>query len=1248
MKNKILRFKNRFYKYLQRYATDKININENKIGNNEDTAKKKYLFEKLTPIDNADLYVYEDALNFVFDNSDVRNVAVSGAYSAGKSSVLASYKKKHREIHFLHISLAHFQFNEQKEDADTKAIMLEGKILNQLIHQIPAENIPQTNFKVKKGIKPRSVIKSTILVCLFLISSLHLTFFDQWKEFISYLTDERIKSIFLYSIKTNSLIISGIIIWVISGIFIYKLIEVQKNRKIFRKLKIQGNEIEILEEAEDSYFDKYLNEVLYLFENSLADAIVFEDMDRFNTGLIFEHLREINTLVNIQKEKDGGKVLRFIYLLRDDIFVSKDRTKFFDCIIPVVPVVDSSNSFNKFIEHFEQSGILDIFDSTFSQGLSLYIDDMRLLKNMHNEFLKYYNRLNITELNPNKMLGMIAYKNLFPRDFSELQLNRGFVYTIFFNKDDYIQDEIEGIRKEINEKNERISRAKQEHLLSIRELNVSFADKYLSSYSWYNYDNNRLNEFLESHLSTTSKEHYRIRTQSLQDNISLLEEEIEILEYELIKIKNKKLSQFITRENKDNIFSVKSSNGLGQETEFSGIKGSEYFDLLKYLICYGYIDESYSDYIAYFYEDSLSRIDKIFLRSITDQKAKEYTFHLKNPGMVASRLRLVDFEQGEVLNFELLDYLQQTPIYREHLNCFIRQLQLKSNFKFIGEYFEWSNIKSVYVKNLNSLWPEFFCTILKKNALTNKQIRLYSIFTLYYSDTDIIKVVNTEECLQRYISLAEDFLSIEEPDIEKLVNGFLLLGVRFTKIDYEVANKQLLSEIIRNELYEINSDNLKMILEKVYGVDQIENILHKNYTAILSLNDSVIADYMHKNMEKYINVVLAISEGYIEDDEEIALKILNSGDVLVEQKELYLSKLNTIISRISGVSDKKLWREVLDNRKVLFTEINIMDFFCEVKKLDSCLVKFINDGEEILDFSKIKSQYTSEQVEEFFDAVVICNTLEDNKYCECLASLNLCYDYFTVPNLPKEKFKILLDKNIIKMTVNSLLFIRENYPNDVLYYISRHIEKYVQIIDNTNFSFEELIVILEWEILDEFKIQLIGFTQYEISILKTNLSTEVCVYILMHNLMKTDLPVVFENYDKYEVDMQKSIFSLAVEYIATVVDNSRNISKELKYSLLASGDLSMEVKNELLIMMIPDLKEAELKEIFQLLNLSEYLKIFDSRTRPRFSINNMNEQRLIALKENNWIRDYEEDANKLGYYKIIKRVATKELSQVLY
>ncbi|WP_412974012.1 hypothetical protein [Paenibacillus sp. PSB04] len=35
------------------------------------------------------------------------NVAVSGAYGSRKSSVIASYKKRHSELRFVHVSLAH-------------------------------------------------------------------------------------------------------------------------------------------------------------------------------------------------------------------------------------------------------------------------------------------------------------------------------------------------------------------------------------------------------------------------------------------------------------------------------------------------------------------------------------------------------------------------------------------------------------------------------------------------------------------------------------------------------------------------------------------------------------------------------------------------------------------------------------------------------------------------------------------------------------------------------------------------------------------------------------------------------------------------------------------------------------------------------------------------------------------------------------------------------------------------------------
>ncbi len=98
--------------------------------------------------------------------------------------------------------------------------------------------------------------------------------------------------------------------------------------------------------------------------------------------------------------------------------------------------------------------------------------------------------------------------------------------------------------------------------------------------------------------------------------------------------------------------------------------------------------EEEHDYMTYFYENSLSRIDKTFLRSVTDRETNEYTYQLKNPQMVVSRLRLVDFDQDEILNFSLLTYLLHTQTHIEYLGRFIEQLKETKNFKFIGAYFD--------------------------------------------------------------------------------------------------------------------------------------------------------------------------------------------------------------------------------------------------------------------------------------------------------------------------------------------------------------------------------------------------------------------------------------------------------------------------------------------------------------------------------------------------------------------------------
>lgn len=730
--------------------------------------ENKYKFERLTPVDDIDLNVYEEAIDYVFDNSDIKNVAISGAYSAGKSSVLASYKKKHSNLCFLHISLAHFRSLDQEDETEISESVLEGKILNQLIHQIPSDKIPQTNFRVKKRISPKSVIERTVGVVLLLMAIIYFTCFDTWEKYVVTLPNNWFKSILSLSTHQYALIADGLLIASLLFYAVYSFINVQKNKNVFRKLNLQGNEIEIFEESDDSYFDKYLNEVLYLFENADADVIVFEDMDRFNANKVFERLREVNTLANIQLQKEDKKVLRFFYLLRDDIFVSKDRTKFFDYIVPIVPVVDSSNSYDQFISHFKNCGIFEKFDVNFVQGLSLYIDDMRLLKNIYNEFVVYYNRLNTTELDCNKMLAIIAYKNLFPRDFADLQLNQGFVYTLFDSKDLFIAEEGKKLNEQISEKNHEIELAQSEHLKTVKELTTVFEAK-----KPINYYGNKGN--LSKEEQTEYLERKKALENKLNNKIPTIEDEKSILEQNLILLSNKQLRDIITRENINSIFSITSTNEIGKVTEFNEIKSSEYFDLLKYLIRNGYIDETYADYMTYFYENSLSRIDKTFLRSITDKKAKEYTYKLKNPQLVVSRLRLVDFDQEETLNYDLFTYLLQTSRI-DYVERLIEQLKDTKNFKFIGAYFDTTSELPAYIKYLNMRWSEVFFTALNEQSLSEKQIRRYSICSIYYSDDDIIELVNKDNCLCDYISNTRDYLAIDNPNIDRLIIVSLCLA----------------------------------------------------------------------------------------------------------------------------------------------------------------------------------------------------------------------------------------------------------------------------------------------------------------------------------------------------------------------------------------------------------------------------------------------------------------------------------------
>lgn len=1198
--------------------------------------ERKYNFERLTPIDNVKMDVYEDAINYAFDNPDIKNVAITGAYSAGKSSVLASYKKKHKKLKFMHISLAHFESPNQKNKDDAKESVLEGKILNQLIHQIPSDKIPQTNFRVKQKVNVSSVISSTATLVLFIVSITFFVYFSSWKNYLNTLPNNCLKCILMLTTHQYSLMIDGILIIILISLLIYKLISMQKNKNVFRKLNLQGNEIEIFEETNESYFDKYLNEVLYLFENTDANAIVFEDIDRYNVNEIFERLREVNTLANLQLEKDN-KVLRFFYLLRDDIYDSKDRTKFFDYIIPIVPVVDSSNSFNQFISHFENTEIYDRLDESFLQGLSLYIDDMRLLKNIYNEFIIYFNRLNITELNCNKMLAIITYKNIFPRDFANLQLNRGFVYTLFNQKDEICDDERNKINTNIEEIQKKISSSKHELLTSIHELNLLFAAKYLKNYSWPTYDDNAFTEFLMDHLSRNNKENYLLRTKKLKENLNVdidrLNQEIKNLKQKVIELKNKPLHEIITRDNIDKIFSITSKNEIGTPINFNEIKSNEYFNLLKYLIRNGYIDETYADYMTYFYENSLSRTDKIFLRSVTDKKTKGYLYHLDNPKKVISRLKLVDFDQEEILNFDLLTYLLNNQDNDNYLNRLLKQLKDSKNFDFISSYFDITTELSEYVKRLNITWSDLFNELLTKDKFSDSQIHKYSIYSIYYSDDDTLELINKDNCLSDYISNKCDYLAIEEPDINKLIHGFKLLKVSFVGFDYDTIDKDLFKEVYNNSLYVINSENIQLIQKKILNVTNVDDIIHKNYSLMTSHPDSALTQYINQNIDEYIKVVIEMCNGKIYDDENVVIDLLNNDDLTFERKLSYITVLKTIITNISKIEDNILWTPLLNTDKVPYSESNLMDCF-NTLGLTRAVISYINRCNIDLDFSK--SEYDDNK-EKLFENIIRCNDIEDSKYKQILLSLGITRRNFQYLKISNDKITILVDTKIIQMTEDNLKFIRLNYQNQLFHFIRANIEEYIEIMTCNLLEQDELLEILNWDISDEQKIKLLELTDSEISIINKNYSNPVTIHILKKNFDGSDLPKLFSSYEEWNYSIKDIISNYAANYIDSIIDDSSGVSKKLIFDLFNSNKIIRDDKINLFISIMPTLNIESMKETFNILDLKNYLKIFESHSRPRFKINDENEKLLLALKENNLIDDYYETSKMEGYYKISKK-----------
>lgn len=313
-------------------------------------------YKGLTPVDNLDEdSEYLKALNWAYENEDVKNVALTGSYGSGKSSIIRTFRKNHPKIKSIGISLASFMELKQDENGaytekmvEYEEQVIEEGILKQLFYKVDGRKIPESRFKKIHSVDKIRVFVYNVCFFLFVLGFL-LCFLPDTSEkilntFIGTCVEKGMDYLSVLLIDSFIFLCACAILsyltWKLSGRF--QVREIRLHDKITMEEK-QGNDSSVL--------NKYIDEILYFFEQTKYEVVFFEDLDRFDSLQIFIKLREINGILN-NYERIHHKIM-FVYAMRDDVFSGKDRTKFYDFMIPVVPVINATNSKEILLDFFQ-------------------------------------------------------------------------------------------------------------------------------------------------------------------------------------------------------------------------------------------------------------------------------------------------------------------------------------------------------------------------------------------------------------------------------------------------------------------------------------------------------------------------------------------------------------------------------------------------------------------------------------------------------------------------------------------------------------------------------------------------------------------------------------------------------------------------------------------------------------------------------------------------------------------------------
>ena len=1214
-------------------------------------------FKSLLPQNNVDLRSYEDALNYAMNHDGIRNIALSGSYGSGKSSVINSYERLRTEKKFLHISLADFNKDETPHNTGNVANLLEGKILNQLLHQINPQNIKQSQFRIKTDDRPHRNAWFAIFCTVYALVLLYAFRFEEWQTFTGTLPPGPLD--ISWTACPSVRVAAIIICFLMGGLALYYFIQTHDLQKIFKKLDVKGIVgIEVFEDEKDSFFDRYLNEVLYLFEQSEADAIVFEDLDRYDVTQIFEKLKEISDLLYQRKQRTANvqgseqkSIPKFFYLIRDDVFSSSDRSKFFDFIIPVVPVISTDNAHNLMQKRFDQAGFQGAFEQRFLRAVSLYLTDLRLINNIVNEYIIYHGLLDGNDLSRDAtcQLAVIIYKNLFPKDFEQLQRGTGYVYSLFAEREHLLTKQQAMLNEEAQQIHKQLGQAQQENLQSIDELNALFLPKSSSIYTINgSYPNANLSrtelvkDLLAAETATCHKGPYTesvdinsLRTQMEKDSeyqrrkkalenqdsrqSSRMHTRLADIEQELHLLSTRKLSELLGDD--ESVWLLQSLPEKKRQ-EFNYIISSREFDLLKYLIRDGYINEDYSIYISYFYPNSLTIRDKNFLLRLTNHQKPDYSYPLDSPALVLDWIDESYFALAEIGNFSLFNYILEQKNDRL-LRIWLESLKHwcdmdESAFDFPISLWRTTPNRGYLVYAINSIAPNWFSVWTESELLNGNEWQQYAVDTLLNSGPKLLQQINHNGWLSSKISNLDSFLQIDNPNIEKLITILRTLKVCFCRrLNFRGRDMPLVKRVYQENLYELNPEMLVLWLSIFYNVPH-RVALSKSYTYLISKPDEPLSRRVEEFFDEYLNAILSQNDLSFSDTPQAVLALLNHPDIGTTNTKAYIRRLSTVLEDLREVEQKALWPILMDKDSVTFRWENVIAYYIEYRgktnQLDDHLIGFLQRSDDIIAWTwdGLCGEIGTDEANIFYRKLIQCTNLSKNRYYAMLKPFGVQCDVFTVKELPDEYVEVLIELKIIAVTAENVEFMRTAYPNHMVNFLMQdECNKFADMIEKGEASLEEteLSTLLEDKRLgDNMAVRLLELYGGTLPVAGKKYSETIQVKVIESYFDVKDINWFLINFNQQSVPVRKAFICCMQEHI-----------KELYKAAETEELIPIPVYAYALQSMDP----AEAEKLRQYLPDKKFELVCSTNRKPKFS--GTEDVRIILeyFKTQGWISSYQ-------------------------